>query len=248
MLIKSCTGRIISTVEDWGKYSPPALKERQWIDGRSAKELAKLWICNGVCEIPAELTSLLKSNICLRNIEIDFAIPEYETALDGYGKGRIHDLLLQGKIGKEKVIISIEAKADEPFGPTIRARKQNNPINSNIHKRIAHLSRSLFTREDVGHLRYQLLYGIGGTLIEAKRREASFALFMVHNFLSPHILEKQYRNNTEDLNNFVSYLLNKETILEYGDIVGPIHVPGGENISRDIPLFIGKIKTVVNVS
>ncbi|WP_420489979.1 DUF6946 family protein [Neobacillus vireti] len=40
----------------------------------------------------------------------------------------------------------------------------------------------------MGHLRYQLLYGIDGTLIEAKRRGASFALFIVHNFLSPHIL------------------------------------------------------------
>ncbi|SMQ86921.1 hypothetical protein SAMN05444673_7002 [Bacillus sp. OV166] len=55
------------------------------------------------------------------------------------------------------------------------------------------------------------------------------------------------RKNTQDLNNFVSCLRNKETILEYGNIIGPIHVPGGKNISSDIPIFIGKIKTDVNI-
>jgi hypothetical protein len=246
LFIKSCSGRIIRTIEDWETYSPPASKERQWVDGRSAKELAKIWLNNGAFQIPDELSLLFKSNLLLENIEIKLAIPEYKTELDEYGKGRVHDLLLHGNIGKENLIISIEAKVDEPFGRIIRERKRDNPINSNIHKRIAHLTQSLFSQKDIGHLRYQLLHGIGGTLMEAKRNNASFAVFVVQNLLSPHINLTKYRKNTQDLNYFVSCLRNKETILEYGNIIGPIHVPGGKDISSDIPIFIGKIKSPIN--
>lgn len=246
MIIKSCSGSIISTIEDWETYSPPA-KESQWVNGKSAKELAKAWLKNGACQIPAELTLLFKSNLILGNLEINLATPEYKTELDEYGKGRIHDLLLHGKKGKENVIISIEAKVDEPFGRTIRDRKRNNSINSNIDKRIAHLSQSLFSQKNVEHLRYQLLYGIGGTLMEANRNNASLAVFVVHNILTPHMEPKKYHRNTQDLNNFVSCLRNIETTLEYGNIIGPIHVPGGKDISSDIPIFIGKIKTAVKI-
>jgi hypothetical protein len=31
--------------------------------------------------------------------------------------------------------------------------------------------------------------------------------------------------------------------LEYGTLFGPIYVPGGSNVSKEIPLLIGKVKS-----
>jgi hypothetical protein len=116
------------------------------VDGRSAKELAKIWMKKGKPQVPIELTELLKSHSGLGRLVIDLVIPEYETQLDKYGKGRTHDLLIYCKSDNKNVIVSIEAKAGEPFGPTIKERLKNNPIDSNIDKRIAQLSQALFSQ------------------------------------------------------------------------------------------------------
>ncbi|MED2974873.1 hypothetical protein P4361_21890 [Fictibacillus sp. B-59209] len=247
MLIRSFSGRAINSIKEWQMYSPPASKDLHWVDGRSAKELAKAWVNeNGVPHVPQVLSLLMQSHTTTLNLEIESAIPECKTVLDSYGKGRMHDLLLIGKTGNEKVVISIEAKVDETFGPTIRERRRYNPVKSNVDKRIAHLSDALISENNFEHLRYQLLHGIGGTLIEAKKQGANFAIFVVHEFLSNEINLNKHTLNTNDLNEFVSCLIKEQVILDYGCLVGPIFVPGGKDISSDIPLFIGKIKTEVH--
>ena len=243
MIIKSKLGKTIRSVDDWEAYAPPASKKLHWVDGRSAKELAKLWIKNGSDQLPEVLTQLFCDVVELRHVEINLVVPECKTKLDHYGNGRVHDLLLYGKSGKEKIVISIEAKVDEPFGPTIKERKKDRRAHSNIDKRIARLAESLFYQKDIEHVRYQLLHGIAGTLIEAKRHKATYAVFVVHEFFS-HLLDssKNLKNN-QDLDEFVSCLTNKPTSLDHGTLLGPFYVPGGEDISKDIPIYIGKIKT-----
>ncbi|EZP77671.1 hypothetical protein H839_08559 [Parageobacillus genomosp. 1] len=244
MLIRTMSGEIISSVEEWKKLSPPASKDIHWVDGRSAKELAKAWLRNGKAEVPFEINTILESHPLTRGLKVEYAIPEYETKLDGYGKGRKHDLFVLAKNNGENVVISIEAKADEPFGLTIRERlNSKNPKGSNIEKRIIELKEALFAKNDVGELRYQLLYGIGGTLIEAKNRNAKLAVFIVHEFLSSKTSPKKTRKNCSDLNQFVSSLVNTSIELNYGTLFGPIFVSGGSNISKEIPLLIGKVKT-----
>jgi hypothetical protein len=247
MLIRSFSGRTINSIKEWQMYSPPASKDLHWVDARSAKELAKVWFNDiGVPQVPEVLSLLMQSHSKTINLEIKSAIPECKTVLDSYGKGRMHDLLLIGKTGNEKVVISIEAKADETFGPTIRERRRNNSSNSNVDKRIAHLSKALISEDNFEHLRYQLLHGIGGTLIEAKKQGADFAIFVVHEFLSKEINLNKHTLNTNDLNEFVSCLIKEQAILDYGCLVGPIFVPGGKDISSDIPLYVGKINTEVH--
>jgi hypothetical protein len=246
MLIKSLSGKSINSIEEWKAFSPPASQDLHWVDGRSAKELAKAWFNDtGKPKVPKELSLLFQSDSRTVYLVIESAVPECKTNLDTFGKGRVHDLLLIGKTGNEKVVISIEAKVDETFGPTLRERRRNNPVNSKIYRRISHLSEALFSKGNYDQLRYQLLHGIGGTLIEAKKQGAAFAVFVVHEFLSKEVNHKKHTQNTNDLNEFVSYLTKGPIVLDYGCLVGPIFVPGGENISSDIPLFIGKVKTSI---
>jgi hypothetical protein len=243
MLIKSSLGKTISTIDDWEAYSPPAEKKTQWVDGRSAKELAKLWMRKRSGQIPEELSWLFSCVSEFDYLDITLAIPECKTKIDQFGTSRVHDLLLYGKSGNDKVVISVEAKVDELFGPTIKERKKNNRAHSNIDKRIAQLSQALFYQKNVDHLCYQLLHDIGSTLIEAKRHHAAYAVFVVHDFITSSLDPDKILQNDEDLNEFVSCLTNKPTMLEYGTLHGPFYVPGGDNISRDIPIFIGKIQT-----
>jgi hypothetical protein len=64
---------------------------------------------------------------------------------------------------------------------------------SNVPARIYALAKGVFgpgtliptdLRPDIGELRYQLLAAIAGTLIEARRRWAEQAVFVVHEFVS----------------------------------------------------------------
>lgn len=242
MVIKSINGTSISTVEEWFEHAPPAAKGLHWRDFKSAKELAKAWIrVAGKPEMPEELVGLLNSHPDTASMEINSAVAECRTELDSYGKGRMHDLLVIGSIGKEKAIVSIEAKADESFGVTIGGRRKNNSPNSNIEKRINGLANLLLGNIEIEHLRYQLLHGIAAALIEARKQEGSMAIFAVHEFVSPETKAAKQRKNANDLNAFVSCLRNTPVQLEYGTLIGPIVVPG----NSQIPLYIGKVKTEV---
>jgi hypothetical protein len=243
MLMKSSLGKTINTFDDWEVYSSPASKKLNWVDGRSAKELAKVWMRKGSGQVPDELTSIFHSAPELGHIEINLAIPEYKTKIDQYGTHRVHDLLLYGKSEHDKMVISIEAMVDEPFGPTIKDRKTNNREHSNMDKRIARLTQALFYKKDVSHLKYQLLLALGGTLVEAKRHKASFAVFIIHEFVSSNLDSDKIQKNADDLNEFISCLTNKPIFLDYGELIGPFNIPGGEDISRDTPVYIGKVKT-----
>jgi hypothetical protein len=45
-------GRRISTVDEWFEYAPPVGQEKHWVDGRSAKEVAKAWCGSHGTRVP----------------------------------------------------------------------------------------------------------------------------------------------------------------------------------------------------
>lgn len=235
----------ILSVDDWFRFAPPKRGSLHWKDGRSAKELAKNWFRSGSARIPPELQKLLGSHEATRGFVPEIAFPEYVTRIDSFsGEHRNHDLVLVGASGKNKILICIEAKADESFGDPICKVKNKDP-NSNILKRIGLLSNSLFdqiTDKDLGQIKYQLLTGVTGTLIEAKNRIADYAVFVVYEFLSSQLDENKLIANTYDLNNFLrkivgvkSFQLSEGIISEIGIVKGSVFVPG------DIPLLVGKV-------
>lgn len=246
MEIKSFSGKSITSIEEWLEHSPPAHKELHWKDGRSAKELAKSWLNkNEQSAVPVELFTLLNSNPVTSKLDFEWAMSEYKTELDTFGKGRIHDLLLVAKKENHRFVISIEAKSDEPFGQTIAQRRKNNSVNSKIDQRIETLRKQLFHNVNIEGLRYQLLHGIAGTLLEAKKQKADFAVFVVQEFTTPLTNPKKQQKNSADLNLFISTLVNESVNLKDGSLLGPIRVPVGNEETNEPALFFGKIRTEV---
>lgn len=244
---KNDQSELIKSVDDWLRLCPPAKKEKQWKDERSAKELAKFWMNKEIYD--KEFSELLKkfSDLSLKN-----AYPEFKTAFDSYKSPRVNDLLIEGTQGTEKIIIGVEAKADETFGDTLKdaitdsfLTKLSKP-ESNAINRIEGLVKALFNNYTgkILDLRYQLLYSIAGLLSYAREKNVSKVIFIVHTFKSSSINENKYKQNSNDLNAFIKLLGNSNfTEVNSHQIIGPIRVVGNEKISPDIDLYIGKIET-----
>jgi len=124
-------------VESWFEFAPPKEGLRQWVDLRSAKELAKAFFDTGAVAVPLELAALLNSNAALGPIEILEAWPEHKIQLDSFrGETRNADLaaLAHGPYGA--VAVTVEARADEPFGDVVRVSLSKVPERSNLPARI----------------------------------------------------------------------------------------------------------------
>jgi F-box protein 18 (helicase) len=247
--IHSKNNKTIKSVNDWLLFSPPKMGRRHWKDGRSAKELAKAWLETGKPKMPRELKNILQSHPLTRNFIPDFAIPEYVTRLDKFfGEHRNHDLIISGMSDDLKVLISIEAKADESFGKLICNVGSKNP-NSKIPQRLELLKSSIFglTIDDViGNVRYQLLTGVAGALIEAKNRGADISVFIVHEFLSKALDYKKLQQNSDDFEYFVQILSGKTDLrTQFDELIEIESVPGGDFVPGDMKLLIGKTKVEV---
>ncbi len=247
-------GSEIHSVEDWLQFAPPKEGLRQWKDGRSAKELAKIWFPKpGTPQIPAGLTTLLNSIPDLSDTKIIEGIPEHKIPLDNFrGETRNADLVLVGTNGDTNVSINIEAMADESFDQTLyqKLRSVRNP-KSKIPARIDLLCDSLFgqtpeSNPDLLNLRYQLLTGCAGTLIEASKVGAGVAVFVIHVFISDAVKRKKVQSNDNDYLHFMKYLTDGAIDKTDDDaLIGPLLVPGGPFIPSDTALYVGKIKTEV---
>jgi hypothetical protein len=115
--------------------------------------------------------------------------------------------------------------------------------------RIANLSRRLFGREPdskIRQLRYQLLHGIVGTLMEAELRKADIACFVVHEFRSKGTKPSALERNARDLVAMVSALDESQALQDQdGRMVGPFAVRPPDEGHRRIPLYIGKTHRTV---
>lgn len=242
-------GNAITSVETWFQHAPPKRRESHWGDGRSAKELAKAWFPTpGQARIPDELSSLLLSHVEFANIEIATGFPEVSIPLDKYPGGtRNADLVLMARSADEVSVITVEAKADESFAMTIGKKLLSAKKDSNIPKRIEHLSQAVFGKpleQDpcLEDLRYQLLHAIAATLVKAQSHHAARALFIVHEFATTKTINKKRQANHNDMVKFLGVMSGGIIhSLSSGVIVGPFNVPGGMHILAGIPLFVAKI-------
>ena len=222
---------------------------RHWKDGRSAKELAKAWLETGKPKMPRELKNILQSHPLTRNFIPDFAIPEFVTRIDNFsGEHRNHDLIINGMSDDLKVLISVEAKADESFGKLICNVGSKIP-NSKIPQRLELLKNSIFGRtpdDVIGKVRYQLLTGVAGALIEAKNIGADISVFIVHEFLSKALDYKKVEQNSDDFEYFVQILSGKtDSRTQFDELIEIEGVPGGKFVPGDMKLLIGKTKAEV---
>ena len=249
--IFSKSGQEILSVEDWFAKAPPKQGARHWKDYRSAKELANSWFIAPTASPPEELLSFLRRSFPTGDLDLTDAYPECVIPLDRFGgEHRNTDLVILGTTGTRKLLVSIEAKADEPFGDHFVGeyydRRQAVP-GSNVPARIAALTRALFNTEPdfrTRSLRYQLLHATAGTLIEARRRRAEVAVLLVHEFISVHLDHAKLVSNQNDWQAFIAALEGDHgTDLATDHAIGPVTVCGGEYVPSDIPLYLGKVQT-----
>src|SRR4029077_6404491 len=102
------SGHEIRSVEDWFRYAPPKMRERQWKDKRSAKELAKSWFRNGTPNPPVELVALMEARFGTA-VTFDEAEPECIIELDDFvGEHRNCDLVVLCNVGAKRLVINVE--------------------------------------------------------------------------------------------------------------------------------------------
>ena len=80
----------IESVADWGIRCRPQ-SDKHWKDGFSAKECAKAWFRHTQPSVPAELHALFELHPLTKGFAVREVMPELQTRLDTFGKGRCHD-------------------------------------------------------------------------------------------------------------------------------------------------------------
>ncbi len=249
-----CDGKAITTFDEWKLYAGPK-RTGQWVEGRSAFELAHAWIGTGTPTMPEQVRELLDSRAETRGITVDVVHPEHRIAFDNRrGEPRNADLAFIGRVGTSTIAVTVEGKADEPFGSTVAEtmadaleRLVENERSEGL-ERVKDLARSLFPVRGegtprLGMLRYQLLTAAAGTLAYAIANAAACGVLLVHEFdTSKTRPDLQVRN--DDYQAFLHRLAGGEPVHAAG-LLGPIRVPGLPLFSTVPPLFVGKVTTKV---
>lgn len=248
LVLKDRKGRPIL---DWNDWTPPKKPSVQWKPGRSAMALAQAWFSGPSPTCPPVLNQILLGRPETAGIELTEGWPEYVTPLPERGEGRNHDLLLLGHNAADRVVISIEAKVDEPFGAEIgyywyHANQSQAPTRA--PERMQALLAMVFgsvalpDAEPWSGLRYQLLTMIAGAAIEAARRRADTAVCVVHEFRTALWSANLGEFNDRDFDNFMSVLLSQRNFrVVPGCLYGPVVLAAGPHLPQPITLFVGKV-------
>jgi hypothetical protein len=207
--------------------------------------------------MPQELRELFDSCQETRGLMVSSVTPEERIRFDLHGgEPRNADLAFIGHTPVAKVAVTIEAKADEPFSGTVAEtlsaaleRLLKNPKSKGV-ERVIDLSRALFLPQTKGQpklagLRYQLITAVAGTLVYALKNDASLAVFVVHEFITPKTKDTKHMKNAADYRTFLSRLSERPASeLENGGFVGPFFLPGAPLFENVPPLLIGKVVTI----
>src|SRR5689334_3010058 len=112
--------RPITSVDDWATLAPPK-STGHWVDGRSAKELARAWCGTNGPKVPDEVIAAFRSHPDLAALRIVEMTPEARVRFDKRrGEPRNADLAGIAEDGAGKAVVHVEGKADETFGQCVR--------------------------------------------------------------------------------------------------------------------------------
>jgi hypothetical protein len=165
--------------EDWHRFL--ASPETQWRDGYSAKSLAESWEAQD--GFPPDVQKAMANSgiLALEEAEMLLAIPEYKVVLPGGTAASQNDLFVLAKGREGLIIIMVEGKVSESFGPLVSEWMVD--ASGGKKKRLRFLCETLNLQFDqVRSLRYQLLHRAASALITAKRFNAQHAMMLVHSF------------------------------------------------------------------
>ncbi len=243
-------GTSIRTVRDWERHAPPKSAD-QWQPGRSAHECASAWCGSDVPTVPEEIRALLDSHPDTLGTVVDVVIPEHPVRFDTLrGEPRNTDVVIIGSAPIGPVTLSIEAKADEPFGDYVGdvladamdrlAHGERTEVTTRVQGLLQLLPTRLPRAPKAGGLRYQLLTALAGALTFARENVAA-AVLLVHEFHTSKTRAELRDANAADLNRFVYRVTGgAHSALLAGQLIGPFRLGAPEQ-----PLYLGKaLRTV----
>jgi hypothetical protein len=165
---------------DWQRLL--AKPKLHWKKGKSAMTTAACWeAADG--KLPPEIVSVLEStkHPDLVNLRLLLAIPEWEVPLKGGQTASHIDVFALARNACGLVVLAIEAKVDEEFGPTLGAKRAES--SSGQHQRIEYLHSILRLKQPLADtIRYQLLHRTASALLTAQEFHAHAAVMLVQSF------------------------------------------------------------------
>lgn len=244
--------KTIETLEDWFLHAPPEKGEKQWVDGRSAKEMARSWLNGDSRQRLLELLQPVFGSVTLESAE-----PECNVPFDEFSGPRQCDLAIQARSDRGAIVIHIEGKADEPFGAltgdAYDAATAANALRvgrkkSAVPRRIEGLSELLFGHsldQAVRGLRYQLLYSAAAAWADAAERKSIAAVFVVQELHSPTLDGRKMRGNAMDWEAFLRMFsgIDEHHLKLLDTLIGP--VTSFRKQWTDVPLYFAKVVTTI---
>jgi hypothetical protein len=162
--------------DDWQQFL--ADPRKQWKRGCSAMAAALSW--ETAKGLPPEVAALLGPDA-----ELLFAIPEHKVALPGGRRESQCDVFALVRAGDETVAVAIEAKVNEPFGPTVGEWMVG--ASAGKTERITFIRDLLgLAKGSIDHVRYQLLHRSAAAVLEAARFKTDRAAMIVQSFSLEH--------------------------------------------------------------
>ncbi|MDE0149405.1 MAG: hypothetical protein OXM58_13630 [Rhodospirillaceae bacterium] len=231
-------------LDQWLFHAPPKGRKAHWKDGRSAKEIARLWL-EAIPHLPLTIEETLLNCAGIGRLHSWCAEPEAIVPFDKFRGPANLDMLLTCEDERGQIVIGIEAKADETFGGTIgetlskaHARLRAKPRSKGVERiyKLATLFELNLDNRSVLELRYQLLTATAGVLAEADRQSATRALVLIHDFVSHRTETEKRVRNARDLNCFLREVFGYRGSLRPGTTTGPFDI-------NDIQLYFGKSQT-----
>lgn len=159
-----------------------AQPDLHWKAGRSAHALAHAWqaAAGAPDGFPPEVRAALAQAPALAAAEVLLVLPEHETPLPGGRAASQTDALVLARTPEALVVIGVEGKVVETFGPTVAEWEVG--ASDGKRERLAFLLATLGLPSVPSEIRYQLLHRTAAALLEANRFRAQHAVVLVHSF------------------------------------------------------------------
>jgi len=168
------------SLDDWKTLL--AKPDLHWKSGKSAMSMATAWEANSK-SLPEDIAKTLEASgdPRLQSLRLLAAFPEYQVQLPGGQTASQTDVLALARNELGLVVLAIEGKVDEPFGPTLGEKRSE--ASEGLAERLVFLHKVLGIDKPLpDKIRYQLLHRTASAIMVAKDFHAATAAMMVQSF------------------------------------------------------------------
>jgi hypothetical protein len=154
---------------------------KQWKRGYSARTLAHCWEASA--GFPPEVTQpfAMSNEDLLAELTPILAVPEFKVCLPGGVRASQNDIFVLARSVAGPVVVMVEGKVNESFGPTIEAWRKD--ASAGKKARLTFLERTLCLEFSPSPLvRYQLLHRAASAMIIGEQYRAAAAVLVIHSF------------------------------------------------------------------